>query len=237
MKYTKIRETIWQIADDNGVYCTLVKGSSMAVLWDTGFGKQNLKKFVEENIQTDYMVINSHGHPDHTGGNIGFETVYASESAFDEIAYYAKEINMPMSFDLKGLKNGDILDLGSIHGEIVSLAGHTKGSIGLLIREERLLLAGDAMNPRLWMFNYGAMPVRQLKETLEAAKKMAFDTYLCGHSDIELTHKLIDAHLENIRSMSILNSKKSVTLGIDTYESIYETPEARSVIVYSEDLL
>lgn len=27
-EYTKIRENIWQIAEDNGVYCTLVKGSN-----------------------------------------------------------------------------------------------------------------------------------------------------------------------------------------------------------------
>lgn len=68
MNYTKIRENIWQIEDDNGVYCTLVKGSKLAILWDTGFGKTELKAFVEENVRTEYMVINSHGHPDHIGG-------------------------------------------------------------------------------------------------------------------------------------------------------------------------
>lgn len=31
---------------------------------DAGYGCRNLQSFVEENISTPYMVINSHGHPD-----------------------------------------------------------------------------------------------------------------------------------------------------------------------------
>ncbi|MCM1179835.1 MAG: hypothetical protein NC347_06245 [Clostridium sp.] len=37
--YTKIRDKIWQVQDDDGVYCTLVKGRDLAVLVDTGFGR------------------------------------------------------------------------------------------------------------------------------------------------------------------------------------------------------
>lgn len=35
-EYTKIRENIWQIAEDDGVCCTLIQGSERAVLIDTG---------------------------------------------------------------------------------------------------------------------------------------------------------------------------------------------------------
>ena len=76
-KYTKINEHIWQIAEDKGVYCTLIKGKEMAVLIDTGYGRRNLRAFVEANISTPYIVLNSHGHPDHIGGNHWFDTVYA----------------------------------------------------------------------------------------------------------------------------------------------------------------
>ncbi len=67
--YKKIRDNIWQIADDDGVYCTFVRGSGLAVLIDTGYGKRDLRAFVEKNVSTPYIVMNSHGHPDHTGGN------------------------------------------------------------------------------------------------------------------------------------------------------------------------
>ncbi len=46
--YEKIRDSIWQIAEDDGVYCTLIKGSKLAVLIDTGYGKRDLRTFVEK---------------------------------------------------------------------------------------------------------------------------------------------------------------------------------------------
>lgn len=86
-EYTKISDNIWQIAEDNGVYCTLIKGSELAVLIDTGFGKRDLRAFVEENISTPYIVINSHGHPDHIEGNYRFEMVYALKEEWDLIRH------------------------------------------------------------------------------------------------------------------------------------------------------
>ena len=41
-KYSKINDNIWQIAEDEGVYCTLVKGNELAILIDTGYGKNGM---------------------------------------------------------------------------------------------------------------------------------------------------------------------------------------------------
>ena len=87
-EYTKIRENIWQIEDDMGVRCTLIKGSELAVLIDTGYGERNLRHFVEESVSTPYMVINSHGHPDHIGGNHWFDTIYAIKEEWDVIQHF-----------------------------------------------------------------------------------------------------------------------------------------------------
>ena len=108
-EYTKIRENIWQIAEDNGVYCTLVKGSKMAVLIDTGYGVRNLRAFVEENITTPYIVINSHGHPDHIGGNHWFDTVYSLKKEWDVIKHF--EENEPKGYELKEIKIGQHISL------------------------------------------------------------------------------------------------------------------------------
>ena len=82
-EYTKIRENIWQIAEDDG-----------------------------------YLVINSHGHPDHIGGNHWFEEIRAAKEEWD------------------------VLSLGNLHFEIISLKGHTKDSIGVLVQEGASLLQG-----------------------------------------------------------------------------------------------
>ena len=66
-KYTKIRENIWQI--------------------------------VEDNITTPYVVINSHGHPDHIGGNHWFDRVYSSKKEWDVIKHF--EENEPKLYEMK----------------------------------------------------------------------------------------------------------------------------------------
>lgn len=38
-EYTKICDNIWQIKEDNGVCCTLIQGSELAILVDTGYGR------------------------------------------------------------------------------------------------------------------------------------------------------------------------------------------------------
>ena len=54
-EYTEIRNNIWQIREDAGVYCTLIKGRELAVLIDTGYGHRTLRAFVEKHISTPYM--------------------------------------------------------------------------------------------------------------------------------------------------------------------------------------
>jgi hydroxyacylglutathione hydrolase len=49
----------------------------------------------------------------------------------------------------RSLRNGDVVDLGGgIELEIVSLPGHSPGSIGYYWREEGIMFAGDSMNGR-----------------------------------------------------------------------------------------
>ena len=93
------------------------------------------------------------------------------------------------------------------------------------------------MNPCLWIFNYGAMPTNQLKKTLENLEETEFDNYLCGHSDKEIPREFLKIHMKNITSMSIENSVKGITIGFETYESICEDKNGKSIIVYDRKLL
>lgn len=69
--YEKIRDIIWQIAEDDGVYCTLIKGSKLSVLIDTGYGKRDLRAFVEKILLGD-ISIDVVSFAGHTKGSIGF---------------------------------------------------------------------------------------------------------------------------------------------------------------------
>lgn len=234
-EYTQITDRIWQIAEDDGVCCTLVKGSNLAVLIDTGYGKRNLRKFVEDNISTPYIVCNSHGHPDHIGGNHWFDKVYALREEWDVIRYF--EETQPQQYVLEELHIGQQIALGNMHMEVVSLAGHTRGSVGFLIPEEKLLIAGDALNEGLWLFNYGSLPMNDLYASIKRTVQMEFETYLCGHSRTAYNKGKLHAHLRNIETLSLAACTRQVTIGFDTYCSRYSDAEGVSEIVFTGDKL
>lgn len=237
-QYTKVRERVWQIKDDDGVYETLIQGKDLAILFDTGYGKRRLRKFVEEHVKTPYIVINSHGHPDHSLGDYEFDAIYAKKEEWDVIHHYVTEIQedymLPM---LRELIIGQVIDLGGLHAKVIDMRGHTKGSIGLLLEEERLLLSGDAINERLWMFNYGALQLSELRKMMVALKKQPFDTYLGGHSNEEKSRKIIDVHLHNLDRLTVDESTKQILLGYETYTSTYEEDGLTSAIVFSLECL
>ena len=232
-EYTKICDNIWQIAEDNGVYCTLVKGNELAVLIDTGYGKRNLRDFVEKNISTPYIVINSHGHPDHIGGNHWFDTVYALQEEWDIIQHF--EEKKPRRYDLKEIRIGQKISLGDIDIIVVSLAGHTKGSAGFFIPAKKLLVAGDALNEGLWLFNYGSLSMSDLYETIKNTLDLDFDTYICGHSNKKHIKDSLVSHMRNIENLRTDDDTKKNIMGFDTYCSKYEDSKGKSEIIFTID--
>ena len=232
-EYTEIRDNIWQIAEDNGVYCTLIKGSELAVLIDTGYGKRDLKTFVEENISTPYIVINSHGHPDHIGGNYRFETVYALKEEWDLIRHFKEKDHKP--YNLKEIETEQRISLGNLNIDVVPLTGHTKGSVGFIIPEEKILIAGDALNECLWLFNYGSLSMEHLYETIRSTMEQPFDLYLCGHSDKLYKKEKLLSHIRNIENLQIDENTKKNMLGFETYCSTYDDAAGKSEIIFTID--
>ena len=62
------------------VVCYLIIGNRKACVIDTAYGFADLQAMVREITDLPLVVLNSHGHVDHTGGNFYFDTpVYISE--------------------------------------------------------------------------------------------------------------------------------------------------------------
>lgn len=212
--YYKITENIWQIEDENGVYCTLVIGEDKAILWDTGFGNRGIKPFIDRHIYTDLMVINSHGHIDHIGGNNAFEYVYAAETEMDLIFNsWNKLKTMPAEFLMRDLPLDSYIDLGGEKARVVDLKGHTSGSIGLLLSHSKVLLAGDAFNQRLWLFNEGAMNISYFKETAKRVLGLDFEYFIGGHHNGVYTKADIEALLKAADNISLDASVEKEMLG------------------------
>jgi glyoxylase-like metal-dependent hydrolase (beta-lactamase superfamily II) len=63
------------ISEPGHVNSFLVQGSKSAILFDTGLGVANIRKVAEELSSRPLLVVNSHYHFDHTGGNRLFDDI------------------------------------------------------------------------------------------------------------------------------------------------------------------
>lgn len=79
-------------------------------------------------------MINSHVHPDHIGGNHWFDAVYALREEWDVIQHF--EENRPRMYELKEIQISQKISPGDINMIVVSLAGHTKGSVVFLYQKK-----------------------------------------------------------------------------------------------------
>jgi glyoxylase-like metal-dependent hydrolase (beta-lactamase superfamily II) len=66
---------LWLIAEPSHVYTWLIIGSDRACLFDTGTGFSRIRPVVEQITSLPVVVVNSHYHFDHVGGNHEFDRV------------------------------------------------------------------------------------------------------------------------------------------------------------------
>ncbi len=156
--------TYTTLIDDGGESTAyLLCGSERAMLIDTLNGRENLAEMVRRITDLPVVVVNTHGHVDHIGGNHFFQEAYlhpADTEVYREhlglVAQSLREQGIAPVPDgsecrLLPLEAGMTFDLGGLTLEIVQIAGHTKGSVAILDRQSRLLYTGDAINRQIWM--------------------------------------------------------------------------------------
>lgn len=155
----------------------LILGEKRALLFDTGMGISNIRKVAEELTKLPVVVMNSHTHDDHVGGNWQFDFVYGMDTDFTRANAKGSRTDaqaeiapgeicgpLPKNFDASGyatkpwkisefLRDGAKIDLGGRTLEIIATPGHTPDSISLLDRANRLLFAGDTYYPAaIWLY-------------------------------------------------------------------------------------
>lgn len=63
----------YRIGSPEAVFCYLIIGTEKAMLIDTGYAYGDLKGAVRSVTDKPLIIVNTHGHCDHTGGNAQFE--------------------------------------------------------------------------------------------------------------------------------------------------------------------
>lgn len=230
LKVFKPYSFLYHFYDPLGVYFTLIKGSNSAIVFDTGYGFINIRKTIENEIDTPYIVINSHGHMDHSCGNYLFDKVFISEEDYNLCLNHngveRRKLNILNAYKF-GLLNDtfdklkyqnygpgnlqiltdNIFDLGNLHIEVIKMPGHTHGSIGLLIKEAKLLLTADAATPIIWLFLEESTSRKEYINMLNEVKKLAFDNFLPGHNNKIYPKRYFDYFIEVANKANRNNSK------------------------------
>lgn len=155
----------------------LIVGQKRALLFDTGMGISDIRKVTEELTTLPIIVLNSHTHDDHVGGNWEFDNVYGMDTDFTrKDAQGSREDaqteitpdqicgSLPKGFDPKAYvtrpwkitaytHDGDRFDLGGRTIEVIATPGHTPDAISLIDRSNGLLFTGDTYYPApIWLF-------------------------------------------------------------------------------------
>ena len=209
---TRMTPHVWLFDEDHGATGYLVVGSSLAMVIDTMCGKENLMDIVRTITDLPVIVVNTHGHGDHIGGNWAFETAYMNPADLPVVQEMLDEPEMREFIEKEGLtfpefnpiRGGDVFDLGGLTCEIIDLPGHTPGGICVLLKEERILFTGDGINRHLWMQLDHSLKLTELVESLNKIEWVTekADRILHGHTqkfeDISLLRVLKDSALELI---------------------------------------
>lgn len=192
MEIIKINENTWRI-EDEGVRFFLLAGDSKALLIDSGMTVHNAKEIAEELVDLPVELLNTHGDIDHVGSNDEFDSFYMNPAEASN--YYKTQKKTGM---LIPVTDGDIIDLGDRELEIITLPGHTPGSIAVLDKKNRVLISGDPIQDGN-IFMFGVQ--REMHAYLFSLEKLMnyvdrFDTIYPSHGSFPVGPELIVALYE-----------------------------------------
>jgi hydroxyacylglutathione hydrolase len=203
-------KNVIRISDHGADNMYLVIGTQRAMLIDNGLGSANIRDYVKTLTKLPVIVVITHGHPDHAGGNYQFKEVYIHP---EDMAMAAGYNNLPkksggaagmMTGGAKvpdndifkdtlnhqltrmiPLSDGQVIDLGGRKLEVIFTPGHTAGEICLLDKENRMLFTGDNDNSLVWLHIRGTLPLEVYLKSLEKINARAgeFDNLYPGHGD------------------------------------------------------
>ncbi len=188
----------------------LIEGDESALLFDSGMGIGDMKAVVSALTDKPVVLVNSHSHFDHVGGNWQFgtahlldvpEAISLLENGFalpaDDENRKAESLSYPGEawFDLNDLcvrpchvvaiHDGDIFDLGGRTLRVIATPGHSKDGIMLADDKNRLLFTGDTVYPApLYAFLEGEDQIPVYAETIKSlARQFSSYTLCCSHNN------------------------------------------------------
>lgn len=203
--YWEIFPNTWAIQYGNALYCYLLVGDEKALLIDTAFGRGDFPNVIDRLTDKPILVVNTHGHYDHTGGNPWFPKAYMHKDAVEgcrrsfgpiDPAFFA---SMPYpDFEIETIDEGYVFDLGGRNVECIHIPAHSPSSLAFLDHGRRLLFVGDEFDSA--QANLGELDavapflinLRKLK-----SRESEYDFVMPQHNGAPITKRYIDDFITN----------------------------------------
>lgn len=199
------------------------------MLIDSGFGsdvKRTEQLLIDAGVTPDnlHLIVNTHYHSDHVGGNYYFQKTYETKIAAhkweanlvnrcDREACTAEWLDQPIEpyYVNRKLSDFDEIDTGKFTWQVIHTPGHTLGHIALYEPTEQVLIAGDLFhqNDIGWinLFREGAGAIDRSLESLDRIAKLKIEKAYSGHGT------------------AILNPQEAIDSARRRYEKYVNEPE------------
>ena len=213
----------------------LILGTERALLFDTGLGIGDMRRLVSELTDLEIVVLNSHTHYDHVGGNHAFETILGTDLEYaerhaagrphEEVAEFVgpgwiwKPTPAGFSADdyrsapfriSERVHDGQILSLGGVELEVLLTPGHAPDALCLLDRGRRLLFTGDTLYPATLYAHLAGSTFDDYVATAERLADLA-----------ERVDLVLPAHNEPTMPASDLTALRDAFVAIQSRETPY----------------
>ena len=213
----KISEHIIRIRDGSDVCEYLVIGTDRAMLIDTGYGIGDLKGYIRTLTDLPLTVYITHGHVDHASGTAAFDDVHMSHYDLELFQKHCnlkfrKEMLKNSGLDLLerdympdrkapfiNIKDQETIDLGGVHVVMIHVPGHTKGTFVPLIKEDNIIVFGDASGVGTLICLEGSTTIREYLRSLKYLKtyENQYDMILRQHGTCTSSLSLLNENIEN----------------------------------------
>jgi hydroxyacylglutathione hydrolase len=202
----------------------LVLGQQKAAVIDNGMGIGSVLAEIRKVTSLPLIMINTHGHPDHAGGNAEFGDCYLN---FKDLPVYREMVTreyrandvrkifgaqgqffiahlLPYAERLLPYQDGSVFDLGGRKLTAYEVAGHTLGSMVLLDSKTPTLFGGDAFTLfETWVYLPYSTSLEVYYESLLRLKSLSLPV-----------QRVFSGHLPNQDDYSLLDRKLSLLKGI-----------------------
>ena len=229
------------IRDSDNDKMFLVRGTKSYALIDSGMGRGALRDYIAQLTGgLPLVAIWTHSHGDHIGQADQFiagSTEYVGEADRPAVAEFLERHGASreqIADHLKSVRDGSKIDLGDRALEIITVPGHTPGSIVILDPATGNLFTGDTFGNNsylppdvLWMQWPDEPPLDRYFAAVRTARAMLGDRVkliMTGHND----HPLVGTkYLDNLETAL----QRAMDEGNSALVPSYRPPGLRQIVV------